>query len=101
MVETTSTLEVTDMFGWYGHGGGPGWILLGLVNMALWIAIIAVVISLLRPHYRAWGHPPGTANNPPTQEVPSSAQRILQERLARGEVTEEDYRRLSSLLKES
>ncbi len=90
------------MVGWYGHGGGPGWILLGLVNVALWIAIIAVVISLLRPRRGdGWGHahpptsPPPSSSTPP----PSSALVILQERLARGEVSEDDYRRLSQLLR--
>lgn len=89
------------MFEWYGHGGGPGWIFLGFVNVALWVAIIAVVISLLRPRHRegCWhGTPPVTSSRSPER---SSAQTILQERLARGEISEDDYRRLSELLRDS
>ncbi len=91
------------MFGWYGHGGGPGWIFLGFANMALWIAIIFVVVSLLRPRHRGWWSHSAPLDVPPAPPVSGKtsvrAIEILQERLARGEISEDDYRRLSEVLR--
>jgi uncharacterized membrane protein len=66
----------------HGFGFGMGYLpLLGLVI----IAILAVVVALLWP--RAGG------------DGDTDARRILAERLARGEINGDDYRRLLDLLR--
>ncbi|MEV4536675.1 SHOCT domain-containing protein [Asanoa sp. NPDC049518] len=65
-----------------GHGLGFGYLyVLGLMI----ITVLAVVVALLRPK--------------PGGDEDTSARRVLADRLARGEISEDDYRRLVELLR--
>jgi putative membrane protein len=78
------------MMGWYGmdHMTGWGWFAM-IVSSALLIALVVGGILLLA---RVGQQPPRLA--PP----PRSAEELLAERLARGEITEDEYRsRLATL----
>jgi putative membrane protein len=78
--------EVRTMLAvWCGHvwGGGPWFLLFPLV----WIAVIAGVVFLVRR--RRWG---GDWRG-------GSAETVLGERYARGEITEEEYRQRLTVLR--
>ena len=77
----------------YGYGWSWGWMLAMVVLMVLVIAglVIAVVfVGRGRSHAASVGNP--TASQ-------SSAQGILEERFARGEIDEEEFRRRSETLR--
>lgn len=77
-------MEVSDMVAAW-HGGGPGpWF---LVFPLFWLAVIVTLAFLFRR--RRWGHWHG-----------GSGQDVLGERYARGEITEEEYRRRKAVLSE-
>jgi putative membrane protein len=64
----------------YGHHGGGFW--LGPVFALFWILLIGLVVGLLRRSGRGpWGGSGG----------PGSAEAVLHERYARGEVDVEEY----------
>ncbi len=78
------------MLAWFGHtwwGDGSGgfgpWI--GLAWLVFWMAVIAGGVYLLRR--RATGAPPT-----------SSAEQVLAERYARGEIDEQEYRERLAVL---
>jgi putative membrane protein len=77
----------------YGmHGAGWGWgmgLLMVIVTIAFWVAIAWFVRWLLQDRPRRDREGPGTG---------SDALRILDERLARGEITTEEYERLRAAL---
>jgi putative membrane protein len=75
---------------WYWGGGGHWWwALLGLVGMvAFWGLIIWAV----------WYFVTGTGRGADPQQAPGGARRILDERLARGEIDADEYRHLVSLI---
>jgi putative membrane protein len=83
---------VAMMF-WYG-GGWAWWQagLMWLVMIAFWVlliwAIYALITGITRKSDQAGRDAP----------QPSSARRILDERLARGEIDPEEYRRLCEVL---
>ena len=100
----------------YRHGGffegfaghGPG--LFGfLVMIVFWAALALVVLAVVRnwrhgPHHlheHALSH--GAVVGPETRATPtaSPAIELLKERFARGEVSEEEFTRRLTLLKES
>ncbi|MET8563801.1 SHOCT domain-containing protein [Streptomyces flaveolus] len=71
---------------WYGHGvGGWGWFAMPTGMFLFWALIITVLVLLVRALNRPQDH----------RHLPStpSAQNILRERLARGEIDEDYYRR--------
>ncbi|WP_427017349.1 SHOCT domain-containing protein [Pseudarthrobacter sp. P1] len=68
------------MYGWAGNGIG-GWIAMALVMMLFWGAVITVVILLVRGNRGPGG---GGSHG----HVPDDAERILNERFARGEIDE-------------
>ncbi len=76
---------------WYWGGGGHWWwALLGFVGMvAFWGLIIWAV----------WYFVTGLSRRPDTGPGTDGAKRILDERLARGEIDAEDYRRLLTLMR--
>jgi putative membrane protein len=79
------------MMGWYGwgHMGGWGWVVM-IVSSLLLIAIVVGGIVVLA---RVAQQPPGAA--PPPRRSPEE---LLAERLARGEISEDEYRsRLATL----
>lgn len=77
--------------GWYGYGTGPGWagFLAMIVTMVLfWGGLAALVVlvvrrvPVLRAHHR------------------ESAEEVLAQRLARGEIDEDEYTRLLAVLRQ-
>jgi putative membrane protein len=71
----------------YWHGGGPhgwGYLLMAASSLLFWGLLIVAGVAL----FRAARRPPGGGYGPrPTPE------QILADRLARGEVDEDEYRR--------
>jgi len=74
---------------------GTWWPFMGFVMVIFFIALIVAIIALLR--YRGPLHRPHASVSPRT----SSAIAILQERLARGEIDEDEYRTRLKLLRET
>lgn len=61
---------------WYGHGMGAwGW----LMMVAFWVVVVSLIVWALR------------SAATPGQPAEDTALRILDERLARGEIDLEDY----------
>ncbi len=81
--------------GWgMGGWGMGGWLFMGLGVILFWGVVIYGLITLLRP--RATGRPD---QPPPAGPGTSTAQQTLDERFARGELDEEEYRRRRDLLR--
>ncbi len=83
----------------YYYGGGPeGWTwypVFGLIMMLLFIALVVLLISFI---FRRSGHRIGMRD----QETPwwgTNAFKILDERLARGEIDIEEYNQRKEALK--
>lgn len=75
------------MMGWYHDGfGWGGWLLMMMAMVAFWGLVVAAVITLFRTDARA---------------PRKTAQDLLDERLARGELTTEEYRTLRETLHEA
>ncbi|GGM05909.1 hypothetical protein GCM10010129_56940 [Streptomyces fumigatiscleroticus] len=80
------------MFG-YDHdvsGWGWGWFAMSAGMILFWALIITIAVLLFRALNRPHEHTPTPAT--------PSAEDILRERLARGEIDEEEYRRRLSAL---
>ena len=70
------------MMWWYGNGmGGAGYLLMTVGNVLLWALLVLGVVALLR-HGRSAA---ATRSRPTAQE-------LLAERFARGEITDQEYR---------
>lgn len=83
------------MYGWGNYGWGAGaWILMG-VGMLLFWAIVAFGIVML---IRYFGH---THDSPVAAVLPQKAdpEGILRERLARGDIDEEEYQKRLAVLR--
>lgn len=75
------------MMGWnMGWGMGVGWIMM----IAFWGLVIFGIVALVK-----WTSGQGQPGNRPTE----SSVEILRKRYARGEITEEDFRRMKDNLK--
>ncbi len=86
------------MNNWHEHGSAGGhWIVAIVVMVLFWGAVAAIVIALLRnrnhPHHQ-------TADLSNVNPSTISAERILHDRFARGEIDEDEYTRRHDLLKE-
>ena len=68
--------------GWGGMGGG-GWVVMTLLMLAFWALVVFGVVALFRN-----GRP--TSSGPGTTQEPS-AEKVLDERFARGEINAEEY----------
>lgn len=78
--------------GWYHDGvGWGGWILMTLAMVAFWALVVLAVVAIFRGTQRPWSSP-GVHRDP---------FEILDERLARGEIDEDEYHRLASALRAS
>jgi putative membrane protein len=74
---------------WYGPGWHWSGFLFMIVMMVLfWGGLIAVILTVLR-------HPRFARSRP------NEAERILAERLARGEIDDEEYRRRREILRQT
>ncbi|MEU6944406.1 SHOCT domain-containing protein [Streptomyces sp. NPDC046316] len=81
------------MMFWYGDGmNGWGWFAMSAGMVLFWGLLITVAVMLFRTLDRAAERPPGPG--PAT-----SAEQILGERLARGEIDEKEYRRRLAALR--
>ncbi|MEU8649994.1 SHOCT domain-containing protein [Streptomyces sp. NPDC048737] len=79
------------MMFWYDHDvGGWGWFAMSVGMILFWALVITVVVLCIR----ALGSPRQHAHIP----APPTPDGILRERLARGEIDEEEYRRRLSAL---
>lgn len=66
------------MYGWYGDWGVGGWIVMALMMLLFWGGVVTVVVLLVRGGRQGDGGYYGYAHN--------EAERILNERFARGEI---------------
>ncbi|HZV25272.1 MAG TPA: hypothetical protein VFG00_03190 [Acidothermaceae bacterium] len=71
---------------WHHSWGAGDWVVMSLVMLIFWGALVAGVLWLVRNARR------------PLEQNPGGARQILDEKLARGEVTEEEYLRRRDLL---
>ena len=74
----------------WGYGTGWGsWLLMTVVMVAFWAVVVFAIVALFRGPVRP---------DPRTADGSEPAQRILNERFARGEIDAEEYRTRQSLL---
>lgn len=78
----------------YGYSFGPGGVLMWLVMVLFWVFVIAAVVWLVLALGRSQARPADGSSS-------SSARRILEERLARGEIDAEEFRLRRSAIEES
>ncbi|MFI7300115.1 SHOCT domain-containing protein [Streptomyces sp. NPDC050121] len=79
------------MMFWYGHGmNGWGWFGMSVGMVAFWALIITALVLVFRAANQPHEH-----THTPAAPTP---QQILDERFARGEIDEEEYRRRLSTL---
>ena len=89
----------------YGHEGMgfAGWWGLGLGMLLFWGLVIAGLVLLVRWAVGSRGDQrplePPAAPGPPVVPPAAEAHRILDERFARGEIDDEEYRRRRDLLR--
>lgn len=80
---------------WGGHSWGwGGWLLMTFSMVVFWGLVIGALIALLRA---GRGGGPGTPTGRADRE--RSAEQILAERYARGDIDEEEYRRRLDVLR--
>lgn len=73
------------MDGWYGNGWGVGaWVAMALLMLIFWGGVVTVVVLLVRRTHPGEG---GASMGPPHHD----AERILNERFARGEIDEQEF----------
>ena len=80
--------EASTVMGYYGGWGWGGWLAMSLMMLLFWALIVAGVVALIRTSRR---EPRNTSGS-------DEAQRLLDERFARGEIDEDDYRHRRELL---
>jgi putative membrane protein len=80
---------------WHDGGWGPGrWIAMGLMLLAFWGLIAALVVYVVRN----LGHRPADRADAAARP-PDEAMRILDERFARGEIESDEYNQRRDLLR--
>jgi putative membrane protein len=85
---------------WYGHGmGGWGFGLMAVSFLLFWALVIVAIVLLVR-HFSRPGTAPGSfpPAAPPATTTGSTAEQVLAERFARGEIDDEEYRRRLNVL---
>jgi putative membrane protein len=81
-----------------GSSGGLAWLLVLLLVLVLLAATVSVLLALRRPLRVAQsGNQSGNQSGTPPE---SAAKRALDERFARGDIEEDEYRRRLSVLRE-
>ncbi len=85
---------MTMMF-WYGHGmGGWGYALMAIGNVVLWAVLLVAIVALIRYVTRADGRGTGRPI------AHRSAEQVLADRFARGEIDEPEYRERLAVLRD-
>jgi putative membrane protein len=85
-----------------GMGLGPGgWVLMAVGMALFWAVVVVLLFALVRyanraPHHHDHVHTP-FASQPSAQ----SAEQVLAERFARGDIDEDEYRRRLRTLREA
>ncbi|MER5911381.1 SHOCT domain-containing protein [Streptomyces sp. NPDC001982] len=86
------------MMFWYGHDmSGWGWFGASLGMIVFWALIITVLVLLFRGLGRSM---PGGSRDVASRTTPS-AEELLAERFARGEIDEDEYQRRLRVLRSS
>jgi putative membrane protein len=90
------------MYHGYGYGGHHWglWILMLVAMVVFWAALAWVIVTLVR-HRGTGAAPPPPAPGPSAAPSAGGAVRILDERLARGDIDGEEYSRRRSLIEGS
>lgn len=79
------------MMGWYGDGPGwGGWIIMTLMMLAFWALLIFGGLAVWKSMRRDDNRSP---------DARADAERVLDERFARGEIDAEDYKQRRELLR--
>lgn len=86
---------------WHGDWSGADWVLMSAAMLVFWAAVVAGVIWLVRTFAGDSGRKPG--DGAPLDERSErsgrpSAREILDERYARGEMSDEEYRARRAVL---
>lgn len=79
---------------WHGYWSAGDWVWMALVMVVFWGLVVAGIVWLVR---RAGGA--AAPIEPPDSGQGPTAQQILDERYARGEISEEEYRHRRDLLR--
>lgn len=80
------------MYGWGNGGWGVGmWIAMAVAMVIFWAIVVFGVVALVR----YFGH---THDAPPSSKADPEG--ILRERLARGEIDEEEFRKRIAVIRE-
>lgn len=82
------------MFGHNGHLDSWGWAVMSVGLIAFWVLLIAIVVLLIRWLGGGCGERPTEPSTAP------SAEQILADRLARGQINEVEYRRRIAMLRD-
>ena len=81
------------MYGWVGSGW-VGWIMMTVLLVLFWAAVITAIVLAIR-YLSASGQ-----RNQPTGRAARTAEDVLADRFARGDIDEDDYRRRMTALRE-
>ncbi len=82
--------------GWYGGWGAGSWLGMGIGMLLFWGLVVAAVVALLR-----WSGQGRRQDDSPGQTISTgnaNALRMLDERYARGDLADEDYRHRRDVL---
>jgi putative membrane protein len=80
------------MMRYHDGGWGPGaWIAIAFVMVVFWGAVVAAIVFAAR----SWHHQP----TEPATRTSNDAQRILEERFARGEIDADEFQRRRDMLR--
>jgi len=84
------------MYGWGNQGWGVGmWVVMAIAMVIFWAIVVFGVVALVRYLGHSHDTPSGPASGPT-----SGPEAILRERLARGEIDEEQFRKTLGTLRE-
>jgi putative membrane protein len=81
---------------WNNGMGWGGWLLMSMTTVAFWAVVVFGIVALFRGT-RDGGSRDG-GSRPGQRDDEDSAQRILEERFARGEIDADEYRQRSQVL---
>ena len=81
-----------------GSWSGADWMLMGFGMLVFWTLVVAGIVWAVRSASGFVARRDSAALHMPTSPARSSAQDILDERYARGELSDEEYRQRRDLL---